>query len=70
MNFTPVALGGTTFVSDCGQYDLRAAWTDGHYAWRGRHIDSDRLIWSSADRGYVEGCCARHAASAIAEHTS
>lgn len=70
MKFTPVALGGTTFVSDCGQYDLRATWAGGRYAWRGRHIDSDRLIWASADRNYVEGCCERDAANAIAEHTT
>lgn len=69
MTFTPVALGGTSYLSDCGRYTVRGCFTPDGYTWRGTHLDSDKLVASSHDRGFVEGCCARHAASAIAEAT-
>lgn len=57
-------------TSDDGQYAIRGVITPDGYTWRGTHVDSHKLIASSHDRGFVEGMCARHAASAIAEHVS
>lgn len=58
---------GAGYVSDDRQYAIRGTYTAGAFAWRGRHVASDRLVHSSADRQYVQLCCERHAASAIAE---
>lgn len=67
MKWLPQGLGGCAFTSDCGIYELRASYTDGHYAWRARVIDTDVLVASSHDRNYVEQCVYRHKASALVE---
>jgi hypothetical protein len=56
--------------SEDGIYELAGRYINGAFAWRARVIDTDVLVASSADRGYVEGCVDRHRASAIAEHRS
>lgn len=57
-------------VSECKQYEVSGRYTDGHFAWRGRVVDTDQLVQASADRGYVERCCDRHARSVRAEDTA
>ncbi len=57
-------------ISGCEQYELTGRYTDGHFAWRGRLIATDRLIASSQDRGYVERQCAADARAAIAEDSA
>lgn len=49
-------------LSDCGVYELTGRYTDGHFAWRGRVVETDVLVQASADREFVERCCERHAA--------
>lgn len=56
--------------SSDGVYELTGRYTDGHFAWRGRRIDSDRLIAASADRAFVEQRCEAHALSVVAESTT
>jgi hypothetical protein len=60
---------GSSYRSEDGQYEVRSSYDAGSFAWRGRHIESDRLIKSSADRVYVQMSCERHALAAIAEGT-
>lgn len=48
--------------SSCGRYELTGRYDNGHFAWRGRLVQTDELIASSADRIYVEIACYRHAA--------
>lgn len=67
MKWLPVALGGTRFTSECQRYELRARWDGSHFAWRGRFIATDELVWSSADRSHVEQRCEAHAAAIDAE---
>jgi hypothetical protein len=55
------------YFSDCGQYELRPTYADGHFAYHGRHIESDKLIAASADRTFVQSSCERHALAALAE---
>lgn len=53
-------------VSADQKYELYGAYFNGHFAWRGRVIETDQLVQASADRGYVQLCCDRHAAKAAA----
>lgn len=54
-------------VSECQQYELYGAHFNGSFAWRGRVIETDHLVQSSADREFVKLCCDRHQRAAHAE---
>jgi hypothetical protein len=54
-------------VSEGEVYAIEGRYVDGSFAWRGRVVDTDVLVCSSADRLLVQQVCERHAASAIAE---
>lgn len=54
-------------VSECGTYELRSAYTDTGFAWRGRVVQTDELVASSADRQFVMGRCEAHALTVAAE---
>lgn len=49
-------------VSEDQQYELYGCYLNGYFTWRGRVIETDHLVQSSADREYVQLCCDRHAA--------
>lgn len=54
-------------LSDDGRYELHAQWTNGLFAWRGRVVQTDELVASSADRTFVMLRCESHAARVAAE---
>jgi hypothetical protein len=56
-----------SFVSDCGRYEIAPRYVDGHFAWRGRDIHTDKLIAASLDPEYVKRTCESHASSVAAE---
>lgn len=53
-------LHNRSYFSECGRYELRPAYADGHFSYRARLTATDELIASSADLGYVQQCCERH----------
>lgn len=55
------------WVSACGRYEISPRYTDGHFAWRGREVSTDKLICSSLDPDFVKYRCESHAASVAAE---
>lgn len=55
------------WVSFCGTYEIAARYTNGHFAWRGRDVHTDKLICSSIDPEFVKRTCESHAASVAAE---
>jgi hypothetical protein len=55
------------WVSDCGRYEIASRYADGHFAWRGREVDTDKLIASSLDPEYVKQSCERHKQAAMTE---
>lgn len=57
------------WVSFCGTYEIAARYTNGHFAWRGRDVHTDKLICSSIDPEFVKRTCESHAASVAAEAT-
>jgi hypothetical protein len=59
-----------SWVSHDGCYEIAARYVDGHFAWRGREVSTDKLICSSIDPEFVKRTCESHAASVAAEHTS
>ena len=63
-------LSPTLYVSQCQQYELYGSWINGHFAWRGRVIETDLLIASSQDKGLVEQRCESYARAVIAEATA
>lgn len=54
-------------VSECRQYELYGAYFNGHFAWRGRIVETDTLVCASQDRDMVRLTCERHAAKVEAE---
>lgn len=54
-------------LSDCGRYELAGRYINGNFAWRGRVIQTDELVASSQDRGFVELMCELHAAALDAQ---
>lgn len=58
---------GRAAVTDCGRYEITGSYHNGHFAWRGREVSTDHLVQSSADRGFVQLCCERHATAVNAE---
>lgn len=54
-------------LSSCKRYELAGRYIDGYFAWRGRVIQTDELVASSQDRGYVELKCELHAAALDAQ---
>lgn len=54
-------------ISSCKRYELAGRYIDGHFAWRVRVIQTDELVASSQDRGYVKLMCSRHAANLDAQ---
>lgn len=48
-------------LSDCKRYELAGRYINGHFAWRVRVIQTDELVASSQDRGFVELMCELHA---------
>lgn len=55
-------------VSECGLYELRSGYTDNGFAWRGRVVQTDELVASSADRTFVMLRCEAHAERVAAEN--
>lgn len=64
------AYPGAMCTHTWGEYEIRGAYTNGRFEFRGLHVPSDRLVSASADRNLVELVCERHAAAALAEGTS
>lgn len=57
-------------VSDCGLYDLRGSYANGHFAWRATFLPTDQLVHSSSDPALAEYYCELHAAALAAEATA
>lgn len=57
-------------VSDCGLYDLRGSYANGHFQWRATFLPTDQLVHASADPALGEYYCELHAAALAAEATA
>lgn len=48
------------YFSECGRYEIRPTYIDGHFSYRARVTATDELVVSSADLTFVQQCCERH----------